>query len=193
MKYYHPNEPAARFDYAGDNSLRRAGDAVTNGWAKAWVRGTSWEGTFTIPICDTGDVSYNVPPTSRATPPTTSYGRRAESAQTAPARQKAETPLEHARAAELDQRGAVPQLHGFNKDMVSNAISCSQPIANLGKDRDRTGRSAPKTASTGAMGRIGGVVDNSNIHSCVNHSGQGRAPRRGRVRPLDAGQRARHL
>ncbi|KAF2022364.1 hypothetical protein BU24DRAFT_458221 [Aaosphaeria arxii CBS 175.79] len=55
-------------NYDGQNSVDRAVDAVAKQWAQPWDVGASWEGTFTIPVCNTGNVSYNVPYGQRIMP-----------------------------------------------------------------------------------------------------------------------------
>jgi hypothetical protein len=47
-------------NYDRDTAVERALEAVRDQWANPWDKDTQWEGTFTIPICNTGDLSYNV-------------------------------------------------------------------------------------------------------------------------------------
>ncbi|KAL8692827.1 MAG: hypothetical protein Q9218_002210 [Villophora microphyllina] len=44
----------ARFSYNADTAASRAKDALTNGWGNPGAAGASWEGVFTIPVCDVG-------------------------------------------------------------------------------------------------------------------------------------------
>ncbi|KAH8433965.1 uncharacterized protein LDX57_011601 [Aspergillus melleus] len=43
---------AAGYDYNADKAAERASDAVANAWASPGEKGASWEGVFTIPVCD---------------------------------------------------------------------------------------------------------------------------------------------
>lgn len=42
----------ARYDYNSDTAAQRAEDAISNAWANPGAQGASWEGIFTIPVCD---------------------------------------------------------------------------------------------------------------------------------------------
>ncbi|KAJ5543082.1 hypothetical protein N7535_005511 [Penicillium sp. DV-2018c] len=44
----------AGFNYDSDTAASRAKDAVANAWASPGSKGASWEGIFTIPVCDIG-------------------------------------------------------------------------------------------------------------------------------------------
>ncbi|KAL8717492.1 MAG: hypothetical protein Q9225_005263 [Loekoesia sp. 1 TL-2023] len=44
----------AKFSYTADTAAARAQDALKNGWGNPGVAGASWEGVFTIPVCDVG-------------------------------------------------------------------------------------------------------------------------------------------
>ncbi|CAL8578177.1 hypothetical protein XPA_003976 [Xanthoria parietina] len=44
----------ARFSYDASTASARAQDALTNGWANPGSHGASWEGVFTLPVCDVG-------------------------------------------------------------------------------------------------------------------------------------------
>ncbi|KAL8998738.1 MAG: hypothetical protein Q9169_002293 [Polycauliona sp. 2 TL-2023] len=44
----------ARFSYDATTASSRAQDALTNGWANLSSVGASWEGVFTLPVCDVG-------------------------------------------------------------------------------------------------------------------------------------------
>ncbi|KAL8693421.1 MAG: hypothetical protein Q9224_003753, partial [Gallowayella concinna] len=44
----------ARYSYDASTAAARAQDALTNGWANPGNSGASWEGVFTIPVCDVG-------------------------------------------------------------------------------------------------------------------------------------------
>ncbi|KAL8996028.1 MAG: hypothetical protein Q9169_004375 [Polycauliona sp. 2 TL-2023] len=45
---------AARYAYGADTAVARAQDALQNGWGNPGAAGASWEGTFTIHLCDVG-------------------------------------------------------------------------------------------------------------------------------------------
>ncbi|KAL8672116.1 MAG: hypothetical protein Q9168_003422 [Polycauliona sp. 1 TL-2023] len=45
---------AARYAYGPDTAVARAKDALQSGWGNPGAAGASWEGTFTIPVCDVG-------------------------------------------------------------------------------------------------------------------------------------------
>ncbi|KAI4256543.1 MAG: hypothetical protein L6R42_006154 [Xanthoria sp. 1 TBL-2021] len=44
----------ACFSYNAATAPSRAQDALTNGWANPGSKGASWEGVFTLPVCDVG-------------------------------------------------------------------------------------------------------------------------------------------
>ncbi|KAL8812014.1 MAG: hypothetical protein Q9200_001346 [Gallowayella weberi] len=44
----------ARYSYDASTAAARAQDALANGWANPGNSGASWEGVFTIPVCDVG-------------------------------------------------------------------------------------------------------------------------------------------
>lgn len=44
----------ARFSYDSSTAASRAQDALTNGWGNPGNAGASWEGVFTLPVCDVG-------------------------------------------------------------------------------------------------------------------------------------------
>ncbi|KAF4772677.1 hypothetical protein HAV15_012699 [Penicillium sp. str.  len=46
-----PGEVAG-YNYDSDTAAYRASDAITNAWASPGSKGASWEGIFTIPVCD---------------------------------------------------------------------------------------------------------------------------------------------
>ncbi|KAL8935688.1 MAG: hypothetical protein Q9211_004572 [Gyalolechia sp. 1 TL-2023] len=53
----------AQFNYTAETAAARALDALQNGWGNPGVATASWEGVFTIPVCDVGwaiaaDVDY---------------------------------------------------------------------------------------------------------------------------------------
>ncbi|KAJ4195579.1 hypothetical protein NW755_001740 [Fusarium falciforme] len=152
---------AHRFDYEGENSVKRAQEAVTDGWANPWDRGTSWEGTFTIPVCDTGDVSHNVQLGERIMPCNCGGGNEVDAWKKAAkfdGYQTYDQECTEVKQAERkqDRRGGkgnqesdTPALpsevneiqcltsDGVNKDMVSQVTYCSAAIASLDTDRDR--------------------------------------------------------
>ena len=45
----------AGYNYTARVALARVEDALANGWANPGAQGSSWEGTFTIPVYDVGD------------------------------------------------------------------------------------------------------------------------------------------
>jgi hypothetical protein len=45
----------AGYEYTNPTAQARVEDALTKGWANPGAQGPSWEGTFTIPVCDVGD------------------------------------------------------------------------------------------------------------------------------------------
>ncbi|KAM6538019.1 hypothetical protein FALCPG4_003907 [Fusarium falciforme] len=184
---------AHRFDYEGENSVKRAQEAVTDGWANPWDRGTSWEGTFTIPVCDTGDVSYNVQLGERIMPCNCGGGNEVDAWKKAAkfdGYQTYDQECTEGKQAERkqDRRGgkgnqesdspALPSevneiqcltSDGVNKDMVSQVSYCSAAIASLGTDRDR--EICSTDCQDGGKGqnsvwcRI--ALDDSNIHFCA--------------------------
>ncbi|CAG7923683.1 unnamed protein product [Penicillium olsonii] len=44
----------AGYNYDSDTAASRASDAISNSWASPGAHGASWEGIFTIPVCDVG-------------------------------------------------------------------------------------------------------------------------------------------
>ncbi|KAF4463500.1 hypothetical protein FALBO_9665 [Fusarium albosuccineum] len=187
---------AHRFDYDGKNAVQRAREAVTEGWANPWERGTSWEGTFTIPICDTGDVSYNVQLGDRIMPCGCGGGTGSEvDAWKSAAKFDGYQTYDHEctegkqAARKQERRGGgkgneesdTPALptevneiqcltsDGVNKDMVSQVTYCSQVIASLGEDRDK--EICSSDCQDGGDGQNSDwcrvAVDNSNIHFCA--------------------------
>ncbi|KAJ5143048.1 uncharacterized protein N7515_001835 [Penicillium bovifimosum] len=44
----------AGYNYDSDTAASRAEDAIGNAWASPGSKGASWEGIFTIPVCDVG-------------------------------------------------------------------------------------------------------------------------------------------
>ncbi|KAL8888991.1 MAG: hypothetical protein Q9215_003650 [Flavoplaca cf. flavocitrina] len=64
---------AARYAYGPETAVARAQDALQNGWGNPGAAGASWEGTFTIPVCDVGwavtgdipDKNYILQPTGK--------------------------------------------------------------------------------------------------------------------------------
>ncbi|KAI4168770.1 MAG: hypothetical protein LQ343_006152 [Gyalolechia ehrenbergii] len=44
----------AKFDYTVETAATRAQDALQNGWGNPGAAAASWEGVFTIPVCDVG-------------------------------------------------------------------------------------------------------------------------------------------
>ncbi|KAL8867949.1 MAG: hypothetical protein Q9174_005324 [Haloplaca sp. 1 TL-2023] len=44
----------ARYSYNTDTAKSRAQNALTDGWENPGSKGASWEGVFTIPVCDVG-------------------------------------------------------------------------------------------------------------------------------------------
>ncbi|KAI4092249.1 MAG: hypothetical protein LQ344_003607 [Seirophora lacunosa] len=44
----------AKYSYGADTAAARAQDAIQSGWGNPGAAGASWEGVFTIPVCDVG-------------------------------------------------------------------------------------------------------------------------------------------
>lgn len=44
----------AKYSYGADTAAARAQDALQSGWGNPGAAGASWEGVFTIPVCDVG-------------------------------------------------------------------------------------------------------------------------------------------
>lgn len=44
----------AKYSYGADTAAARAQDALKMGWGNPGAAGASWEGVFTIPVCDVG-------------------------------------------------------------------------------------------------------------------------------------------
>ncbi|KAI4253819.1 MAG: hypothetical protein LQ352_003460 [Teloschistes flavicans] len=44
----------ARYSYNADTAASRAEDALSSGWGNPGSKGASWEGVFTVPVCDVG-------------------------------------------------------------------------------------------------------------------------------------------
>ncbi|KAJ5096138.1 hypothetical protein NUU61_005494 [Penicillium alfredii] len=53
----------AGYDYTAEKGSERASDALSNSWANPGSQGASWEGIFTVPVCDIGgavDADYQL-------------------------------------------------------------------------------------------------------------------------------------
>ncbi|RSL56949.1 hypothetical protein CEP54_008519 [Fusarium duplospermum] len=107
--------------------------------------GTRWEGTCTIPVCDTGNVRYNVQLGERVMPCNCGRGNEVEECTEGKQVQR----KHDRRGGQGNQESVTPALlssvneiqcltsGGVNKDMVSQVIYCSAAIASLGADRDK--------------------------------------------------------
>ncbi|KAH8721753.1 hypothetical protein BGZ61DRAFT_515977 [Ilyonectria robusta] len=183
----------AKFSYDGENAVKRAQEAVTDGWANPWDQGTSWEGTFTIPVCDTGDVSYNVQVGDRIMPCGCGGGNEVDDWKKAAkfdgyttyddqctegmqaARKQAR------RGGQGNQESNTPALptnvneiacltsDGVNKDMVTQLSYCQKAVASLGDDRDK--QICSSDCQDGGVGQNSVwcrlALDDSNIHFCA--------------------------
>lgn len=183
----------AKFSYDGENAVKRAQEAVTDGWANPWDQGTSWEGTFTIPVCDTGDVSYNVQVGDRIMPCGCGGGNEVDDWKKAAkfdgyttyddqctegmqaARKQAR------RGGQGNQESNTPALptnvneiacltsDGVNKDMVTQLSYCQKAVASLGDDRDK--QICSSDCQDGGAGQNSVwcrlALDDSNIHFCA--------------------------
>jgi hypothetical protein len=50
----------AGYDYNADTAASRAHDAISSAWASPGSKGASWEGIFTVPVCDvSGAIGQN--------------------------------------------------------------------------------------------------------------------------------------
>jgi hypothetical protein len=184
---------AAGLNYDSRTAVERAMAAVRDGWANPWDKGTSWEGTFTIPICNTGDVSYNMQLGQRIMPCNCGGdGSQVEAFKnlTMPGYgvYDAECTAGKQAARRQDRKGGkgnhpstTPALPSdVNKiaclvdnspvqDMVSQITYCQQAIRALGTDMNK--KICTSDCADGGDGQNSKwcrvAVDNSKIHFCA--------------------------
>ncbi|KAI5864890.1 hypothetical protein GGS23DRAFT_619597 [Durotheca rogersii] len=187
------------FAYDGENAIKRASAAAAaQGSApRPWERGTAWEGTFTIPVCDTGAVSYNVPLGQRIMPcgcgrggagaevaawrraanfeGYRTYDEQCTAGKQAARRQARRGGRGNAEAATPALPGAVNEIQCLTGDgpaaraMTSHISACSAAVASLGADRGR--QVCTRDCADGAAGQNSRwcrvALDKSNIHQCA--------------------------
>jgi len=185
---------AGGLNYDGKTAIERAMSAVRDQWANPWDKGTQWEGTFTIPICNTGNTSYNVQLGDRIMPCNCGGdGSQVEAFKNATmpgygVYDEQCTPGKIA-ARELERRGGgkgnlpsdTPSLptdvnqiacltdNSPVQDMVTHITYCQEAIRSLGDDMNK--QICTDNCQDGGDGlnskwcRV--AVDDSNIHFCA--------------------------
>lgn len=184
---------AGGLKYDGAKAIERALSAVQDQWANPWDKGTQWEGTFTIPVCNTGNLSYNVPIGGRIMPcncggdgsqvndfkKATMDGYGVYDEQCTDGKQKARYQERHGGPGNLPS-DTPPLPTDVNKiacltknspvsEMVTGLQYCQQAISALGTDMNK--KVCTDNCQDGGDGlnskwcRI--ALDSSNIHFCA--------------------------
>lgn len=184
---------AAGLQYDEKTAIDRALSAVRDGWANPWDKGTQWEGTFTIPICDTGKLSYNVQLGQRIMPCNcggdgskvdafknlTMPGYGVYDQECTPGKQAVREQERH--GGKGNQPSNTPSLptdvnqiacltpNSPVEDMVSQNTYCSEAIKSLGDDMSK--QICTNDCQDGGDGQNSKwcrvAVDDSNIHFCA--------------------------
>ncbi|KAF2731694.1 hypothetical protein EJ04DRAFT_610071 [Polyplosphaeria fusca] len=185
----------AGFNYTSEIGIDRSVSALRDQWANPWDHDTKWEGTFTIPVCNTGDLSYNVQLGERIMPcncggdgsqvsdfkkNSNMEGYGVYDEQCTAEKQNERRVLLHGGGKgvpEINTPSLPTDLNKINcllpdtpvDAMVSQNTYCSQAVASLGDDDSKeictNGCSDGGKGQTSNWCRI--AVDNSNIHFCA--------------------------
>lgn len=178
-------------------ATQRALEAVRDEWANPWDKGTQWEGTFTIPICNTGNTSYNVQYGERIMP--CNCGGNGDGSQVADLKKNAnmegygvyDEQCTHGKIRDREQSqhggekgtfpATTPKLPGdVNKvtciredsplePMMAHILRCLEAINTLGDDMNKQicTNGCPDGGESPNSRWCRVAVDKSNIHSCA--------------------------